>query len=194
MAPDRFDVLRGGVAEIPVPAVLGVFLREFPHEFVAVRLGEDGGGGDAGEGGVAMHHGAEILEPVPAEGAELVAVDEEEIRCRVQLHNRPLHSRDGGPEDVEPVDFFRLDGLHRPGDRFGLDDGPQLLPRLLGHLLGVVQERVVEVRRQDHGGGVHRPGEGAAPGLVAPRFEPSRFQAVPEMDFLHVTKGTDFLL
>ena len=80
------------------------------------------------------------------------------------------------------------------GDGLGFEDGAEFLPRLLGHLLGIVQERVVKTGRQDDRGGVHRPGEGPAARLVATGLQPSRLQAPLQSDFLHVTKGTDFLL
>ena len=49
--------------------------------------------------------------------------------------------------DVDRVDLFGADGLDRPGERLALNDFPQRIPGLFRHLLGVVQERMVEIGR-----------------------------------------------
>ena len=40
----------------------------------------------------------------------------------------------------------------------------------LGHLLRIVEQRIVKIRRKDHRRRKHRPGQTPPPGLVAPRL------------------------
>ena len=139
-------------------------------------LREDRGGGDTGIGRVAVDDGPVILEPIGSERAEFVAVDKQELRRRIQAQHRPLHARDGGPEDVEAVDFRRADFFYGPGDGFALNHFPKFLPGALGHLFRIVQQRMAEVRGQDDGGGEDRSGQRSPSGLVAAGFQPRRLQ------------------
>ena len=139
-------------------------------------LRQDGRRRDGGEGGIAVDDGPVVLEAEAPEGAELVAVDEEERRLRVEPEDGALHPRDGGPEDVDAVNLLCLNRFHGPGDGFALDDGTEFVALPLRQLLRVVEERMAEIRREDHGGGIHRSGERPAAGLVAPGLQPPGFQ------------------
>ena len=56
------------------------------------------------------------------------------------------------------------------GDCFAFDHGAQPVAIALAHLLRVVEQRIVEIGRQDHRRGEDGAGQAAAPRLVASRF------------------------
>ena len=169
-------VLRRGVAHVAVPAVFGVIGSDGAHEFIPVSLCQNRSGGNAGIGGISMHYGPEVLEAVPVKRPELVAVDEQEFRRRVQPQDCPLHACDRGPQDIQGVYFRGAYGLYGPGDSFPLNDGAKLLTGLFRHLFGVIEEGVAEVFRQNDRGRIHGPGKRPAAGFIAAGLKPPGFQ------------------
>ena len=79
---------------------------------------------------------------------------------------RLLHGQHPGVENVHLVDLRRLHPGHAVGDSLGGDDLIKGLPLLFRQLFGVVQAGDVQFPWQDDGSGVHRPHQGARPGLV----------------------------
>ena len=147
IAADGLAVLFGGIGHVAVPAVLGIVHGQASHIFVAVGLGQDAGGGDGLDGGVAFDHG---VGGRIAPGREAVAVDQDEIGFDRKLVEGAFHAFDRGVE---------------------LDDGPQFVALRLGQLFGVVEQRMGEAFRQDDGGGEDGAGEAAAAGFVAAGYE-----------------------
>ena len=78
----------------------------------------------------------------------------------------PAHGQQGGLEDIEVLDFARVGTTHADAGSPPFEQGEQLLAPAGGEELGVLEHGVVTVRRQDHAGGDHRPGERPAAGLV----------------------------
>jgi len=169
---EGFDVLRGWIAEIPLPAVLGVFRCDCPHEFVPPGFCQHGCGGDGSIDCIPVDHRPVAVETIFIEGAELVAVDKEEVRLWIETEDRPLYPGDGGPQDVQFVDFPRADRFYGPGNRFLFENGPQGVAVFFAHLFGIVEEGMLEVFRQDDGRGEYGSGKRTTPGLVASGFEP----------------------
>ena len=126
------------ISHITVPAVLRILLGYFSHEIVTVCFGKDACRSNAGICGVSVNHGLEILEAVAAERAEFIAVNEEEIRLRIQPLNGPLHTCNGCPEDIELIYLLGRYCLNGPCNCLLLNDWPQLLASLFRHLFGVV--------------------------------------------------------
>ena len=73
---DGAVVVGGGVAFVVVPSVAGVLLVEFPHDFVAVGLGQDAGSGHGHVFGVALD---DALVGDVGLVVEAVAVDDEDF-------------------------------------------------------------------------------------------------------------------
>lgn len=71
-------------------------------------------------------------------------------------------------QNVDLVDSFGTYFGHRPRKGLALDDFAQSVACSLGHLLGVVEQRVVEVVWQNDGCSKHRPGKTTATSLVEP--------------------------
>ena len=94
---ERLDVLGGGITEIAVPAILGIFFGKRPHSLVPVGLGQHGSGGDGGESGVSVNDGLVGIEAESPEGPEFIAVYQQEIRSRIQSQDGPLHPGHGCP-------------------------------------------------------------------------------------------------
>ena len=70
-------------------------------------------------------------------------------------------------QDVDLVDPGCGNGLDGPGHGFTLDDQAEPVPVPLGHLLRIVEQRVVKIGRKDHRSGEYRPGQTPPAGLVA---------------------------
>ena len=143
-----------------------------------MRFGQDRGCGDACVGGVAVHHSLRLI---AFQRPPLVSVDKQEFRLYAQFEHGALHARNGCPQDVEAVDLFGVDGLDRPSYGLLLDDAAQFFAGGFAHLLGVVQERMVEAfgqddRRREHGTSKRPPS-----GLVAAGFDDSWIQVWSEM-------------
>ena len=134
------------------------------HVVVAVGLGQDGSRRYGYVFAVALHH--RDVRRV-AIGREAVAVDEQMLRTHAQSVDGAVHGQDGGAQDVYLVNLGGRHHAHGPGHGLALDDLAQGVAPVLAELLGVVEQLVAEVRRQDDGCGIDRPGQTSSPGLVA---------------------------
>ena len=65
---------------------------------------------------------------------------------------------------------------HGPCQRLALDDGAQLFALTLGQLLAVVDQVIVEIRRQNDGSGRHRASKASAARLVTAGLDTSCYQ------------------
>lgn len=158
----------GGVARIALPAILGVLFGKRGHIVVPEGLGQYGGCGDVGKASVALH--------LTSEGdvesrIEPVAVDEQVVGPYGEPLHSPLHSLEGGLEDVDAVYLLCAHLRNSPGECVGADVFSHLSSLLVGHLFGVVEKRMVVVGRENHGSRKDRPGKAASPSLVTPRLE-----------------------
>ena len=136
-----------------------------------------------------MNHSAVGAEAIFIERSETVAVDQQEVRFRVKPPDRALHSGNGCPKNFQLIYFLSADSLDRPSDRLTLNDRPQDIPGFLAHLLGIVQQRVVEIRRKYHGRGIDRASQRTAPGLVTAGLDAPRLHKRQQMYlFLYIHK------
>ena len=78
-----------------------------------------------------------------------------------------MHSQDAGTQNVDAVNLLIADDAYGPCRRLVLDDVAQGIALLFAELLGVVQQVVAEVGRQDDGCGKDGSCQAAASGLVA---------------------------
>jgi hypothetical protein len=51
-----------------------------------------------------------------------------------------------------------------------LDIHAQFVPDLFNHLFGIIQQGVIEIRRQNNSSGKYWPGQAASPGFIAAGF------------------------
>ena len=98
---------------------------------------------------------------------EAVAVDRKEFGRRIEAGDRQRHPLERSIQDVDLVDPGCGNGLDGPGHGFTLDDQAEPVPVPLGHLLRIVEQRVVKIGRKDHRSGEYRPGQTPPAGLVA---------------------------
>ena len=97
-----------------------------------------------------------------------MAVDQQEIGCRIKRHYRAYHRKMAGAQDVQFIDFG--DAGMGDGDLgLRMDEVGQPVARPGAQFLGVVQPLGDRVEVQHDGGGRHRPGQRTAPDLVHPR-------------------------
>ena len=164
VADDGVYVLLCRIAHIPFPSVLRVLGRKFPHIFVPVCLCQHRCRGDGRELGVTLHH---ALVLIAVERLEPVSVYQQIFRLDIQSAHSPLHSGDGCIQYVYGVYLFCTYLFDCPRDGLLLYHRTEQFPCLFGHLLGVIQQRVIEVLRQDHGCRKDRSGQRAASGFVA---------------------------
>ena len=161
-AGERGEMLRHAVAHVALEAVARMGGAEPDHQPVARHLGDDRGGGDRQHQRIAA---------ITASQSQPTA-----MRSRPSTNTRRGFTGqrlDGarqrpqrGPQDVVAVDARgRAEGDRDLGA--GADFQIELFAILEGELLGIVEPLRDAVGIEDHGGGHHRPGERAAPGLVA---------------------------
>ena len=107
---------------------------------------------------------------VAVERLEAVPVHQQQVGAHRKTPHGPLHPAYRGGEYVHRVYFFGADRLHCPGHGLPFDDGTQFFPGLAGHLFGIVQQGMVEIRRENDGSGIDRSGERSSPRLIATGF------------------------
>ena len=81
-----------------------------------------------------------------------------------------MHREVAGLQDVDAIDLFDRSSGHGEGNGFFFDDGSEDLAVLFGYLFGVVQQRMVELVRENYGGGEYRSGIAASSGFIAAGF------------------------
>lgn len=168
------------VAFVLKPAVLRILLGQTAHILVTVGLGKYRGSRNVGIFAVALNNTA------VGDGqlrTEPVSINEQEARSGIEPADRQRHSLERSVQDVDLVDARRRNRLYGPGDRLALDDLSQPIAVALGHLLRIVKPLVMKIRRKDHRRSKDRPGQTAAPGLIAPGLE----QFVLKLVFQHRT-------
>ena len=161
---DGFAVLAGRIALVLFPVVDRIFLRDPVHVVVPVSFCQNRGGGDRNECRVAFD---DALVRNVERRAEPISVDEQHLRYDLQPGDGPRHGGERGIEDIDPVDLLGRYHFDGPGHGFTLDDQAEPVPVPLGHLLRIVEQRVVKIGRKDHRSGEYRPGQTPPAGLVA---------------------------
>ena len=180
VTPHGETVFARRVALVLRPAVLRELFGQPPHILVAVRLGQHRRRRDVGVLAVA-------LDDAPIGNierrTEAVAVDGEKFRACAQLPDRPTHPLERGVEDVDFVDAFGRDGSDSPRHRLAFDDRPEPVAVALAHLLRIVEQRIVEIGRQNHGRCEDRTGQTPPARFVTAGFDPfvliTGFQHLP---------------
>ena len=121
---ERREMLGHAVAHVALEAVAGMGQAQPPHQPVARHLGDDRGGGDRGDDGVAADHRLAVAAGLDA----VAAVDEDEPRLDRQRRDRARQRPQRGAQDVVAVDARG----RREGDRHlgaGADLGVELFAR-----------------------------------------------------------------
>src|SRR5207237_4740538 len=98
-------VAAAAVADVAGEAILRVNGVVFAHERVAIRLGDDGGGGDGGRGRVAAYD--RLLRQ--ARLAQRYGVYQKKIGARLKPFEGLQHRAPRGDEYVRAVNLFRPD-------------------------------------------------------------------------------------
>ncbi|CDZ88672.1 hypothetical protein RHRU231_430050 [Rhodococcus ruber] len=166
----RRHVRGGAVTLVDGEAVAGQLAVQVDHDPVPGDLGEHARRRDAGRRGVPaddrQRRRRQARDPEPV-GENVPGRDG-------QPHHRTAHALDVGHVHTDGVDLGSRHDHHAPRHRAASDDREQLLPGLLGELLGVVETRERRVRSgiEDARGDDERPGAGAAACLVDPRDRP----------------------
>ena len=158
----------GWIAFVSVPVVGRIFFVEALHAVVSVGFCQDAGGSDTHVLGIAPHDGG-VGEVVV--GREAIAVHDDLLRAEFELVQGAVHGQDAGTKDVDAVYLLVRDDADSPSQSLTLDDLAEGIALALAELLGVVQQVVLEVGRQDDGGGIDRPRQTTSPSLVASGFK-----------------------
>ena len=150
-----------------IPIVVRELFVQPVHIIITIRLGQNGCRRDGKILTVAFHNGGMRNIPV---FPEAVTVDKQMLRAQLQPVNSAMHGKEGSVQDIYLVNLLGGDNTYRPCQRFFLDDLAQSVALLLGKLLGIVQQIVLEVFGQNNGGGIYGAGKTAASGLIATGF------------------------
>ena len=157
-------MLGHAVAHMALEAVAGMGGADLHHQAVAHHLGDDRCGGDGEHEGIPRDHRLAI-----AAGIDLVAaVDEDEPRPHRQRRDRARQCPQRRLPDVVAIDA----GPRAEGDADlggGADARVELLALHGGELLGIVEAAGDPFGIENDCRGHHRPRQGTASGLVAPR-------------------------
>ena len=163
------------VAFVPLEAVLRVARGQGVHLRVAGGFGQDGGGGNGGDFGVAFDDG--FGGGGQAVG-DAVAVDEDVLRRHGQGFDGAAHGQHGGVQDVEAGDFVHAGFGHAPRHGLRFDLRGQRVAFFLAEFFRVGQAGQIVMLGQDDGGGEHAAGQRAAPRFVHARAQ-KRFHVAP---------------
>ncbi len=156
-------VLNRGIALVPGKAVFGMTAVQLDHQPVAVLLGQDRGGADAGFGEIALDDG---IAGDAVQRRRVIAVGQHPDRSRIQGQYCAAHGQQAGLENVQAVDLFHRGLGHGMAQGLLADEDFQLLAALGGEFLGVGQAVDGPRRIEDHRGRHHRAGQRSAAGLV----------------------------
>ena len=172
---------RRRVTGVTIPRIVGVFFVQRGHIIVAIGLGQHRSGGDRQVFRIALHDGGvRYFEHLAHIGFETVAVDNNTFGTKLQTVECAVHGQDSGVQDVDPVNFFRINHTDRPRQSILLDDRAQRAPPGIGQLFRIVEQFVVIVRRKNDCCGIDRTGQTTATGFVATGLEQSHLIVVSE--------------
>ncbi len=188
-------MLRSRIPHIPVPSVPGIFFCNPTHIFVSPRLGENRSRRNRRETPVSsdesppfhilpqrdiflQHTAVKVFFKrglrKTVNRPESVPVNDQRLRFQTQAYRRPPHSDNRRVEYVDFVNLLRAHALHSPGEGLPLNYRPQFVPLPFAHLFRVVQQRMPEVRGQNHRCGEDRPGKRTSSRFVATGFHQIR--------------------
>ena len=167
---DGCAVVTSRIAFVLCPVIVWEFLGNASHILVTMSLGKDARSSYAHHLAVALDDGGEGDVAV---GIKAVTVDEDVLGTHREPVKCPVHGSDRGLEDVDAVNFLGRDHSHSPCQSLVLDNGAQHVALVLGELLAVVEQFVVEVGRQNHSGSRDRSCQASTPCLVTPRLNAS---------------------
>ena len=161
-----YKVLGGAVALVAREAIARPHPGEPLHDPVAHHLGDDRGGGDREQVGVAVDHRL-LAEVEPGHGVD--PVDQHQVGLDAQAADRAPHRLEARAADVEAVDRTRAQDrpAERPGPRE--DPGEDLVALVGFEQLAVGDAVPADVAVEHHRRRHHRPRERPAPRLVHPR-------------------------
>ena len=103
-------------------------------------------------------------------GLESVTIDEDEFGSGLQLIEGQVHGLKGSLKDVDAVYFGGIHVGDGPGDGLFPYDIPKQVAVFFPELFGVVQDRIIETDRQDHGGSENGSGQAASSCFITSRF------------------------
>lgn len=152
----------GGIALVPIEAVLRILLMQAQHEFIARGLGQDGGGGDGGNPAVALDDGL----AGNAGLRTIQAIHQHLLRLGMQCLHGAFHREQGRLQDVEAVDLFHFGIGDRPGQGAFANEGRKSVAPFFGEFFGIGKAFDGTHFVENDGGRTHRPGQRAAPCFV----------------------------
>src|SRR3989449_5555031 len=173
---NRVQVLGRRVALVRFPEIAGVGGGQPVHEVIAQDLGDDGRRRDRVAAGIAIHDGF-VLAP---ELGTWQPIDEHVGGDDAEPSQRPLHRKDRGAADIEPIDLPNAGRPHRHGEGALTNLDGELLALERREDLRIVQpaDRLHTHRKHD-GRGDHWACQWTAADFIdsgddAPTFAPQR--------------------
>ena len=131
----------GGIAFVAVKTEFRVILVVALHQAVAAHLGDNGRGGDGGAQRIAFRN-----RPLrQRRGDRKRPVDQQAVRPGAEVVDRHGHGEKGRLEDVDPVDFHRIDNADPHGHRVGVNPFVESVPLFRGQFLGVGEPGIREI-------------------------------------------------
>ena len=161
-------VIACGIALIAFPIIVGILLVQTHHILIAVSLSQDRGSSYIGILAIALD---DTLNRYSLLSAKTIAIDSEKLSPQRESLDSEIHTFDGGIEDVYLIDTCSRNLLHRPRQSLLLDDTSQKVTLTLTHLLGVVEQRVVEVGWKDDRSSKDTTRQAATSRLIAARLQ-----------------------
>ena len=159
------EMQRRAVSLVLAEAILGEARAEFPHHPIARDLRDHAGGGDAETVAIAVDDRGLRKR----EGEDGQAIDEDVLGRRAQRGDGDAHGLVRRAQDVDAIDFERIDNADGPEDigvahKFGIN----FLAQVGEELFGILQTFVPEFFGENNGGCDDGSGERAAPGFIDP--------------------------
>lgn len=152
------------IALVVAPFIMGVLLVYTQHELVPMGLGKDAGGSYGRIFCIALYYALMRNTEV---GREYMPVYEQQLRTSRKGIYCMVHGLERGFEDIDTVYLGSIAHSNRPGDGLPLYYRPQFIAVRLGHLLAVVEQGMMEPRRQYDSRSKYRSCKATPAGLIA---------------------------
>jgi len=140
------------VSFILIPVIKRIFFVKTIHIIISVGFSQYRSGGYREVFSVSFYHGSMRNVRI---FIETVSVDQQMLRTDRELIDSPVHRQKGGAENVYLVYLFGRHHSYRPCQRFFLYHFTKCVALLLGQLLRIIQQLILEISRKNDGGSIH---------------------------------------
>ena len=101
---------------------------------------------------------------------ETITVYQQMFRTHLQLVDSPMHGQERSIQDIDLVNLLGSNDAHRPSHCLTFNDFPKLVTLTLCQLFGIIQQFIMEVRRENDRCCIDRTSQTSTSSLIASCF------------------------